>query len=153
MVQCFVAECDHSYSKNQCSFFRLPSNIRTRRKWEQLCGRPLDCSNENSRICSCHFVGGMKSAAPSVFTWSEQKLSCFTASHADLKEEPLEKDIVSEAPGSAASLRPAGGEEKITHFKQEEAETEISPFRTSPSPAGHQRKSDPNVSESVCECV
>lgn len=113
--------------------------------------RPPDCSNENSRICSCHFVGGMKSAAPSVFTWSEKKLSCFTASHTDLKvcscintrhtshtefhwihndiayislslsifpslslslhtlqEEPEEKDIVSEAPGSAASLSPAG---------------------------------------------
>ncbi|MCJ8749279.1 hypothetical protein PDJAM_G00174520 [Pangasius djambal] len=145
MVQCFVAECDHSYSKNQCSFFRLPSNIRTRRKWEQLCGRPPDCSNENSRICSCHFVGGTKSAAPSVFKWREEKLSCFTASHTDLKEEPEEKDIMSSAPGSAASLSRAGGEEMITRFKQEETETEISRFQT--TPAGNQRRSDQNVSE------
>ncbi|KAG7313874.1 hypothetical protein KOW79_022370 [Hemibagrus wyckioides] len=125
MVQCFVAACDHSYSKNQCSFFRLPSNIRTRRKWEQLCGRPPDCSNENSRICSCHFVGGMKSAAPSVFQWSEKKL--FTASHhSDLKEEPEEKDVMSAAPGNSVS---AGGEEKITRCKQEETETEIIDFK------------------------
>ncbi|KAM9449933.1 uncharacterized protein Hap1MRO34_022391 [Clarias gariepinus] len=126
MVQCFVAECEHSYSKNQCSFFRLPSNIRKRRKWEQLCGRPPDCSNENSRICSCHFVGGTKSAAPSVFQWSERKLSCVTSpSRTHPKEEPEQKDIMDKSPERAASLSPAGGDEISTHFKQEESETEI----------------------------
>ncbi|KAF5897414.1 THAP domain-containing protein 2-like isoform X2, partial [Clarias magur] len=70
--------------------------------------RPPDCSNENSRICSCHFVGGTKSAAPSVFEWSERKLSRLTSPpRTHLKEEPEQKDIMSESPGSAASLSPA----------------------------------------------
>ncbi|XP_046699061.1 uncharacterized protein LOC124381463 isoform X1 [Silurus meridionalis] len=112
MVQCFAAECDHSYSKNQCSFFRLPSDIRARRKWEQLCGnsflsacvrvcvrRPPDISNENSRICSCHFEGGMKSAAPTVFKWTEKVTSSTTSPPVDPKEEVEEKDIMSAAPG------------------------------------------------------
>ncbi|GAA6070306.1 ufm1-specific protease 2, partial [Tachysurus ichikawai] len=121
--------------------------MRTRRKWEQLCGRPPDCSNENSRICSCHFVGGMKSAAPSVFQWNEKKLTCFTASHSDLKEEPEEKNVMNVAPGIAVALRPAGGDEKTMYCKHEEMESEISRFQTRQTPTGTLRKSDQNVSE------
>ncbi|KAL7856359.1 hypothetical protein AOLI_G00199630 [Acnodon oligacanthus] len=134
MVQCFVAECDHSYSKSQCSFFRLPSDVQARRRWEKLSGRPPDCSNENSRICSCHFIGGVKAAGPSLFKWSQEKISYFQASARVLKEEPEEKDIMGSQGGpgrpsqqKAAMDADAGDEEAeqtMMHFKEEESETE-----------------------------
>ncbi|XP_072526390.1 uncharacterized protein [Salminus brasiliensis] len=57
--------------------------------------RPPDCSNENSRICSCHFIGGVKAAGPSLFKWNRERLSHLQAAERGVKEEPEEKDIVS----------------------------------------------------------
>ncbi|XP_072526391.1 uncharacterized protein [Salminus brasiliensis] len=139
MVQCFVAECDHSYSKSQCSFFRLPSDAQARRTWEKLSGRPPDCSNENSRICSCHFIGGVKAAGPSLFKWNRERLSHLQAAERGVKEEPEEKDIVSPQGGpgrptddrsllkAAVDSAHAGDEvleDAMAHFKEEETESE-----------------------------
>lgn len=55
----------------KCMFYRFPSNSIEFRKWEKFCRRADRKPSRASRLCSCHFEGGVK-GEPSFHFWKQQ---------------------------------------------------------------------------------
>ena len=101
MGMCWVPLCSHKGEKDHCTMFTMPKDDHSLRKWKKLirfvffiiiiiilpilehflilfififCRRGDAVPNSNTRICSCHFRNGDKSAGPSILPWNERKL-------------------------------------------------------------------------------
>lgn len=69
VTHCVVVGCSNRQNKeakeNQISFFRFPKDLKRRRAWVKAVNREKWVPNDESRICSAHFVGGWHSDDPS----------------------------------------------------------------------------------------
>ena len=72
---CSIPGCTSRSDKEGCktvSFHTIPRDVSIRHQWLVSIKKPITIS-EHTRICSLHFVGGMKSASspiPTLFPWS-----------------------------------------------------------------------------------
>ncbi|XP_025196816.1 uncharacterized protein LOC112595730 [Melanaphis sacchari] len=69
MVNCFVPNCNHYSETKICKFFRFPVNKLLKLKWT----KNIRCPSVNSRVCSWHFIDGLKENNPTIFSWNKEK--------------------------------------------------------------------------------
>ena len=68
VIHCVVYQCSNRQNSNAkengTSLFRFPKDLRKRKAWVNAVNRAHWLPNENSRICSTHFVDGWHSDDP-----------------------------------------------------------------------------------------
>lgn len=77
MVHCFAPGCDHHSESHTCKFYGFPHKIKKKeeyQRWIRLIRRKDREPGNHSRICSCHFRDGKKSAGPEIYTRNADKL-------------------------------------------------------------------------------
>eukprot|EP00102_Acyrthosiphon_pisum_P020148 XP_016657358.1 PREDICTED: uncharacterized protein LOC107882854 isoform X2 [Acyrthosiphon pisum] len=84
MVNCFVPNCNHYSETKVCKFFRFPANKLLKLKWTQ----NIRCPSVNSRVCSCHFIDGLKGNNPTIFSWNKEKKFLFVSPEKKNKRKP-----------------------------------------------------------------
>ncbi|XP_020602521.1 uncharacterized protein LOC110041562 [Orbicella faveolata] len=77
MIQCFAPDCKHQSESLTCKFFSFPNKGKDKeeyRHWFRLLRRADREPSQHSKVCSCLFRDGLKSAGPEIFERNAHKL-------------------------------------------------------------------------------
>uniref|UniRef100_A0A6P7H661 Uncharacterized protein LOC114346661 n=1 Tax=Diabrotica virgifera virgifera TaxID=50390 RepID=A0A6P7H661_DIAVI len=105
MVMCFVPDCKHYSEKQNCKFFRFPTDPSVKQKWVSLIRRGDNQPTMNSLVCSCHFRTGDRTSLPTIFKRNEDKLFTFESPDSK-KRKPQDKRRVSTSNSLLGEMEP-----------------------------------------------
>jgi hypothetical protein len=84
---CIVPGCANRSNKLECKrikFYTVPKAKKLLQTWLSLIGRRLSEISLHSRICSQHFIDGIKDSVPQVFPWQKRSATTSAPTHAHI---------------------------------------------------------------------